>query len=47
VLDLIIETYMLSYRHAVSLIDVKAKIGADVGEQVDRERYQRLVDRLI
>jgi hypothetical protein len=38
---------MLGCRPAVSPIDVKTKIGADAGEQVDRERYQRLVDRLI
>jgi hypothetical protein len=43
---LLIET-CICYRPAVSPIDVKAKISADAGEQVDRERYQRLVGRLI
>jgi hypothetical protein len=38
---------MLGCKPAVSPIDVKAKISADVGEQVDRERYQRLVGKLI
>jgi hypothetical protein len=38
---------MLGCRLAVSLIDVKVKISVDVGEQIDRERYQRLVGRLI
>jgi Reverse transcriptase (RNA-dependent DNA polymerase) len=47
VLDLLTETGMLGCRPAVSPIDVKTKIGADAGEQVDRERYQRLVGRLI
>jgi hypothetical protein len=47
VLDLFIATGMLGCRPAVSPIDVKTKIGADAGEQVDRERYQRLLGRLI
>jgi hypothetical protein len=47
VLDLLSETSMLGYKFVVSSIDVKAKMSADVGEQFDRERYQRLVDRLI
>jgi Reverse transcriptase (RNA-dependent DNA polymerase) len=47
VLDLLTETSMLGCRPAVSPIDVKSKIGADAGEQVDREMYQRLVSRLI
>jgi hypothetical protein len=38
---------MLGCKPTVSPIDVKAKISVDVGEQIDRERYQRLVDRLI
>jgi hypothetical protein len=38
---------MLGYRPAISSIDVKAKINANVGEQIDRERYQKLVGRLI
>ena len=47
VLDLLTETGMLGCRPAVSPIDVMAKISAEAGEQVDRERYQRLVGRLI
>jgi hypothetical protein len=47
VLDLLTETGMLGCRLAVSSIDVKTKISADAGEQVDRERYQRMVGRLI
>jgi hypothetical protein len=47
VLDLLIETCMLGCRHAVSPINIKAKISADVGEQVVRERYQKLVGILI
>jgi hypothetical protein len=47
VLDLLTETGMLGCRPAVSPIDVKTKIDADAGEQVDCERYQRLVGRLI
>jgi Reverse transcriptase (RNA-dependent DNA polymerase) len=47
VLDLFTETGMLGCRPAFFLIDVKTKIGADAGEHVDRERYQRLVGRLI
>ena len=47
VIDLLTETGMLGCRPAVSPIDVKAKISAEAGEQVDRERYQRLVGRLI
>jgi Reverse transcriptase (RNA-dependent DNA polymerase) len=47
VLDLPTETGMLGCRPAVSPIDVKTKIGADAGEQVDREMYQRLVGKLI
>jgi Reverse transcriptase (RNA-dependent DNA polymerase) len=47
VLDLLTETGMLGCRPAVSPIDVKTKICAYVGEQVNRERYQRLVGILI
>jgi Reverse transcriptase (RNA-dependent DNA polymerase) len=47
VLDLLTETCMLGCRSVVSSIDVKTKIIADAGEQIDRERYQRLVGRLI
>ena len=47
VLDLLTETGMLGCKPAVSPIDVKIKISAEVGEQVDRESYQRLVGRLI
>jgi Reverse transcriptase (RNA-dependent DNA polymerase) len=47
VLDLLGETGMLGCKLAVSPIDVKAKMSADAGEQVDHERYQRLVGRLI
>jgi Reverse transcriptase (RNA-dependent DNA polymerase) len=47
VLDLLTETDMLDCKPAVSPIDVKTKIGADAGEQVDREMYQRLVGKLI
>jgi Reverse transcriptase (RNA-dependent DNA polymerase) len=47
VLDLLTETGMLGRRPAVSPIDVKTKIGADAGKQVDRERYQRLIGKLI
>jgi hypothetical protein len=47
VLDLLTETCMLGCRPAVSPIDVKTKIGADAGEHVDRERYQRLIGILI
>jgi hypothetical protein len=47
VLDLLTETSMLECRPAVAPIDQKFKLSAEVGEPVDRERYQRLVDRLI
>jgi Reverse transcriptase (RNA-dependent DNA polymerase) len=47
VLDLLTKINMLGCRPAVSSIDVKTKIDTDVGEQIDRERYQRLVGRLI
>jgi hypothetical protein len=47
VLDLLTETGMLGYRPAVAPIDQKFKLSAEAGESVDRERYQRLVGRLI
>jgi Reverse transcriptase (RNA-dependent DNA polymerase) len=47
VLDLLIKTNMLDCKLVVSPIDVKVKINADVEERVDRERYQKLVNRLI
>jgi hypothetical protein len=47
VLDLLTETGMLGCRPAVALIDQKFKLSAEAGESVDRERYQRLVGRLI
>jgi hypothetical protein len=30
---------MLGCKHAVSIIDVKAKMSVDAGEQIDREKY--------
>jgi hypothetical protein len=47
VLDLLTETDMLGCRPATSSIDVKCKLSTEAGESVDRERYQRLVGRLI
>jgi hypothetical protein len=47
VLDLLTESSMLGCRPAVSPIDVKAKVIIDAGEQIDRERFQRLINRLI
>jgi hypothetical protein len=47
VLDLLTETGMLGCRPAVAPIDQKFKLSAEAGEPVDRERYQRLVGRLI
>jgi Reverse transcriptase (RNA-dependent DNA polymerase) len=47
VLDLLTEIGMLGYRSAVAPIDQKFKLSAEAGEPVDRERYQRLVGRLI
>jgi hypothetical protein len=38
---------MLGCKPVVSPIDVKTKMSADAREQVDRERYQKLVGRLI
>jgi Reverse transcriptase (RNA-dependent DNA polymerase) len=47
VLDLLTETDMLGCRPAVAPIDQKFKLSAEAGEPIDRERYQRLVGRLI
>ncbi|KAJ4737614.1 Transposon Ty1-H Gag-Pol polyprotein [Rhynchospora pubera] len=47
VLDLLKETGMLGCKPAVTPIDSKLKLSAEEGESVDRERYQRLVGRLI
>jgi Reverse transcriptase (RNA-dependent DNA polymerase) len=47
VLDLLKETGMLGCKLAVTPIEQKTRLGAEAGEPVDRERYQRLVDRLI
>jgi hypothetical protein len=44
---LLSETSMLRCKPAVSPNDVKANISAYAGEQIDRERYQRLVGKLI
>lgn len=38
---------MLGCRSAVTLIDLRNKLGAEAGEPIDRERYHRLVGRLI
>lgn len=46
-LDLLIEIDILGYRPTISPVDYKFKLSAEVGEPVDRERYQRLVCRLI
>ena len=47
VLDLLTETGMLGCIPAVTPIDPKLKLCAGVGEPADKERYQRLVGRLI
>jgi hypothetical protein len=47
VLDLLKEVGMLGCKPAVTSIEQKTRLGAEVGEPVDRVRYQRLVDRLI
>ena len=47
VLDLLKETGMLGCRPVASPIDQKIKLTELAGEKVDRERYQRLVGRLI
>ncbi|KAK8937204.1 hypothetical protein KSP39_PZI011852 [Platanthera zijinensis] len=46
-LDLLTETGMLGCKPAVTSIDQRCKLGAEVGEPVDREMYQRLVGKLI
>jgi Reverse transcriptase (RNA-dependent DNA polymerase) len=46
-LDLLKETSMLGCKPAVAPINQKTKLGAEIGEPVDREWYQRLVCRLI
>jgi hypothetical protein len=47
VLDLLKEIGMLGCKLAVTPIEQKTKLGAEAGEPVDRERYHRLVGRLI
>jgi hypothetical protein len=47
VLDLLTETSMLGCRPVTLPIDAKCKLSTETGEPMDRERYQRLVDRLI
>jgi Reverse transcriptase (RNA-dependent DNA polymerase) len=47
VLDLLKETGMLRCKPAVTPIEQKTRLGAEAGEPVDREWYQRLVGRLI
>jgi Reverse transcriptase (RNA-dependent DNA polymerase) len=46
-LDLLKDICMLGSKPAVAPIDQKNKLGAETREPVDRERYQRLVGRLI
>jgi hypothetical protein len=47
VLDLFTETGMLGCRPSVAPIDQKFKLSVEAREPIDRERYQRLVGRLI
>jgi Reverse transcriptase (RNA-dependent DNA polymerase) len=47
VLDLLKETGMLGCKPASTPIDQKSKLSVEAGESVDKERYQRLVGRLI
>jgi hypothetical protein len=47
ILDLLEETGMLGCRPADSPIEVNHHLKGDMGERTDRERYQRLVGRLI
>lgn len=47
VLDLLKESGMLGCRPALYPIDQRRKLGKDAGNSVDKERYQRLVGRLI
>ncbi|XP_020261941.1 uncharacterized protein LOC109837959 [Asparagus officinalis] len=46
-LDLLKETGMLGCKPVTTPIDQKFKLGAEAGEPVDRDRYHRLVGRLI
>ncbi|XP_020266697.1 uncharacterized protein LOC109842204 [Asparagus officinalis] len=46
-LDLLSETGMLGCKPAATPIDQSFRLSAEAGEPVDRERYQRLVGRLI
>jgi hypothetical protein len=46
-LDLLTETDILDYKRAVSSIDVKVKISANVRKHIDRKSYQRFVGGLI
>ncbi|XP_020268393.1 uncharacterized protein LOC109843843 [Asparagus officinalis] len=46
-LDLLKETGMLGCKPVTTPIDQKFKLGVEVGEPVDCDRYQRLVGRLI
>ncbi|XP_020272848.1 uncharacterized protein LOC109848007 [Asparagus officinalis] len=46
-LDLLAETRMLGCKPDATPIDQSFRLSAEAGEPVDRERYQRLVDRLI
>ncbi|KAK8938354.1 hypothetical protein KSP39_PZI011478 [Platanthera zijinensis] len=47
VLDLLTETRVLGCKPAATPIDQRCKLGAEAGEPVDREMYQRLVEKLI
>ncbi|XP_070002188.1 secreted RxLR effector protein 161-like [Nicotiana sylvestris] len=47
ILDLLKETGMTCCRPAESLVERNHKLQGEVGESVDKERYQRLVGRLI
>ncbi|XP_058211908.1 uncharacterized mitochondrial protein AtMg00810-like [Rhododendron vialii] len=47
ILDLLEETGMLGCRPADSSIEANHHLSGDVGERTDKERYQRLVGRLI
>ncbi|GAV74096.1 hypothetical protein CFOL_v3_17577, partial [Cephalotus follicularis] len=47
VLDLLDETGMLRCKPADSPIEVNHHLGSGIGDPVDKERYQRLVGRLI
>ena len=47
VLDLLCETGMLGCRPASTPIDANHKLSAESGDPLNKERYQRLVGRLI